>query len=122
MTLAAMASNLSSLLEHREDVFLADDQVVFPVERDLAAGVLAEQDLVALLDLERRDLAVVVHLAGAHRDHESLLGLLLGGVGDDDAALGLGLGLEALDQDAVVQGSELHRSDLLKRTGAPRQP
>ena len=47
--------------------------------------VLAEQDAVARLDVERDDLAVVVELAPADRDDLPLLGLLLRGVRDDDA-------------------------------------
>src|SRR4029453_1648288 len=43
------------LPEHREDVFLADDQVLVAVELDLGAGVLAEQDPVALLHVEGGD-------------------------------------------------------------------
>ena len=44
---------ISSLLEHREDVVLADDQVFVAVDLDLGAGVLAEQHPVALLHVER---------------------------------------------------------------------
>ena len=35
-------------------------------------------------------------------------GLFLGGIGDDDAAGGLRFGLDALDDDAVVQRTKLH--------------
>ena len=38
----------------------------------------------------------------------ALLRLLLGGVGNDDAAGGLFLGIDALDDDAVVKRTELH--------------
>jgi hypothetical protein len=36
-----------------------------------------------------------------------MIRLLLGGIGDDDAALGLLLGFDAAHDDAVVQGTEL---------------
>src|SRR4029453_4536059 len=102
---------LESLLEDGEDVFLAQDQVVVAVDLDLVAGVLAEQDAVTGLHVERDALAAVVDLAGAHRDDLRALGLFLGGVGDDDPAdLLLALFL-ALDEDSVMQ-----RTNLLHRT------
>ena len=54
------------------------------------------------------ELAGLVAGAGADGDDFALLRLLLGGVGDDDAAGGLGLGVDALDDDAVVQGTKFH--------------
>src|SRR5437879_1667003 len=85
------AALASLLLEHREDVFLADDQVLLAIELDFRAGVLAEQDPVPLLHVEGGDDALLVHLAAADGDHAALHRLLLGRVGDDDPALGLGL-------------------------------
>ena len=41
---------------------------------------------VAVLDVERRDLAVLLDLALADGDDLALLRLFLGGVGDDDPA------------------------------------
>src|SRR5574338_865693 len=56
-----------------EDVaFLHDDQV-FTVDLDLGARPLAEQDLVAGLDVQRRDLAVVGAGAGADGDDFAFL-------------------------------------------------
>src|SRR5207249_5380334 len=93
----------SSLLEDGEDVFLAQDQVVLAVDLDLVAGVLAEQDAVALLDVEGDALAVVVDLAGADRLDRRALRLFLRRVRDDDPAdLLLALFL-ALDEDPIVQ-------------------
>ncbi len=57
------------------------------------------------------DLAGLVAGAGADGDDLALLGLLGGGVGNDDAAGGLGLAVDARDDDAVVQGTELHVVD-----------
>ena len=57
-----------------------------PIELDLLAGVLAEQDAVARLHVERDALAIVFGLAVAGGDDFALLRLLLGGVGDDDSA------------------------------------
>src|SRR4051812_45081619 len=89
-------------VEHREEVVLAHDQVLFAVDLDLGAAVLAEQHAVAGLDLERDDLAVLVALACADGDHLGLDRLLLRGVGDEQATGGLGLLFETLDQDSIV--------------------
>src|SRR3990172_5599506 len=106
ISLAAMARCL--LLADAEDVVLADDEVLLALELDLGARVLVEEYPVALLDLERLELAVLEHLALADGDDLALGGLLLGGVGDDDASLGLLLLLDALDEDAVLERSDLH--------------
>ena len=63
---------------------------------------------VAGLDVERDALAVVLDLAGADGDDFALLRLFLGGVGDDDSADFLFAFLDALDNDAVVQRSDVH--------------
>src|SRR3712207_9038545 len=52
---------------------------------------------------ERNAVAVVVDAPGAHGDDRALLGLLLGGVRDDQAGGGGGLGLVGLDHDPVLQ-------------------
>ena len=87
---------------------LLHDQELVTVELDLGAGPLAEQHAVTDLDAHRRQLALVV--AGTRADGQDLAlhRLLLGGVGDDDPALGLLLFLDALDDDAIVQRPELH--------------
>src|SRR5512139_3789465 len=84
-----------------ENVVLTHDEVLVPVDLHLGARVLAHEDLVALLDLERHALAVLGDPAGARRDDLALLRLLLGGVRDDDpAALHFGL-VQAADENAV---------------------
>src|SRR5512137_1571379 len=52
-------------LDGREDVFLAHHQELLAVDLDLGAGVLGEEDLVALLDVEGADLSVLEDLAVA---------------------------------------------------------
>src|SRR4051794_18057169 len=101
------------LLDDREHVVLAHDDDFFAVELDLGAGVAGEDDLVALLDGERGLLAVVEALAVADRQDLAPLGLLLGRVGEDDAALGLPLGLDTLDEDLVAEGTQLSHVYLL---------
>src|SRR2546425_2143388 len=107
-SLAAMAFS-SSALDHAEDVFLAHDQMFFAVELDLGAGVLAEQHGVAGLDVERDHLPVLADLSLPDGDDLPLLRLLLGGIGDDDAALGLlNLLLEALHDYPILKWPDLH--------------
>src|SRR4051812_327038 len=98
----------SAALEDAHDVGLLHDQELVAVELDLGAGPLAEQHPVADLDAHRRQLALVA--AGARPDAQDLAlhGLFLGGVGDDQPALGLRLFLDAPDDDAIVQRPEFH--------------
>src|SRR6266436_3368459 len=72
------------------------------VDLHLGAGILAEQDAVVGLYVQADLLAVLVHLPVAYRDDLALLGLLLGGIRNDDAALLDFLLLLALDEDAVM--------------------
>src|SRR5258708_13677043 len=82
-------SRLLLLFDQAEDVVLAQDQVIDAVDLDFAAGVLAEQDPVALLDDERADLTLLVGLAVADRDDLALGRFLLRGIGVDHPAFGL---------------------------------
>src|SRR5690349_706817 len=47
-------------LHHAEDVVLADDEMLFTVDLDLGAAVLAEEDAVARLHVRLAELAVLV--------------------------------------------------------------
>lgn len=71
------------------DVGFLHDQKVFAVELDFGARPLAEQNAIANLDVESDDLAGFVTCAGTDGDDFAFLRLFLGGVGNDDAALGL---------------------------------
>jgi len=94
------------LLYDSQHFLFPHDEELFAVDLDLGAGVLAEQDLVAGLDVEGEDLAFIVGLAFAHGDDFAFLGLFLGAIGDDDAtADGFAL-LQTSDEDAVVEWSE----------------
>src|SRR5690606_32754681 len=81
------------------DVAFLHDQQVFAIELDLGAGPLAEQDAVARLDVERRDLAVLGTGTRTDGDDLALARLFLGAVGDDDTPGRLFLGLDAADQN-----------------------
>src|SRR5215218_11277102 len=95
-----------ALLEHAHEVRLLHDQELVAVELDLGAGPLAEQHPVTGLDAQRDEVALLVAGARADRQDLALHRLLLGGVGDDDPALGLLLLVDALDDNAIVQRSE----------------
>ena len=97
-------------LDDAHDVGFLHDQQFLTIDLDFGAGPLAEQHLVALLDVERRQLTGLVAPAGPYGDDLALLRLLLGGVRNDDAGLRLLLAFEATDDDAVMQGTELHVS------------
>src|SRR5262245_7583847 len=107
IVLAAMCA-FSLLLDDREHFVLAEDEVLLVVDLDFGAGVLADEDAVALLDVERELLAFLVHLALADGDDLRLHRLLLGGIRDDDSALLDLSGFESLHQDPVVQWPNLH--------------
>src|SRR5918995_6900603 len=95
-------------LDDAHDVALLHDQEILAINAHLGAGPLAEQHPVAGLHVQRLDLAGLVAGAGAGGDDLALLGLLLGRVRDDDAALRLLLRVDAADNNPVVQRTELH--------------
>src|SRR3954447_23241587 len=88
-----------TLPENAHYVRLLHDQQLVAVDLDLGAGPFAKQDAVARLDLERLDLALLVASARADGDHLALHRLLLGGIRDENPALGLLLLLDALYRD-----------------------
>src|SRR3954467_6172679 len=96
------------LLDDAEGVFLAHHQVLFAFDLDLGARVFREQDAVPDLDVERTDLAALEDPAVSAGPHLAFGRLLLGGIGDDDAALRLLFLLHALDDHAVLQRPDLH--------------
>nr|QRG44145.1 hypothetical protein [Escherichia coli] len=106
--------------QHGEDVVFLHHQVLGAVELDLGAGVLAEQHLVADLDLRRAHVAVVEHLALAHGDDLALDRLLGGRIRDHDTTGGDLLFLGALDDDAVVQRLDVNRRAYLPRGATHR--
>src|ERR1700730_18194582 len=78
----------SGALDNSQNVgFLHDDELL-TIDLDLAARPLAEQDPVAGLPVQGMNLAVLASTPRARRDHLALLRLLLGGIGNDDAAGG----------------------------------
>src|SRR5215510_4338143 len=88
-------------VDDRKHFVLAHDQVLVAVQFDFLAGVLAEEDGVPFLDVER-DALVLLALAESHRDDSALLRFLLGGVRDDDPANLLFAFFEALDDHTIM--------------------
>ena len=93
------------LVDLGQHVTAGEDEQVLAVEGDLGAAVLRVDDGVAHLDVERDELAGGLGTtAGADGEDLALLGLLLGGVGDDQAGGGGLFGLAGADDDPVVEG------------------
>src|SRR5580692_10573207 len=100
---AAPRGAVRRLSQHAHDVAFLHDQQFLAVELDFGAGPFAEQDAVADLEVDRDQLAGFIPAAGSHRRDFALRGLFLGGVGNDDAALGLLFSVDTFDHDTVMQ-------------------
>src|SRR5436189_6232320 len=98
----AVANNLG------EHVRLTQDQNVVGPDLDLGPAVLAEDDLVAFLEIHLDVLPVLVPSAGAHRKDTAALRLLLCGVGQHDAAGRRFLLIEDLDDQTVTKWLQVH--------------
>src|SRR3989337_2437575 len=61
------------LLDHREDVIIPENQMLFAIDLDVRPRIFAEKDAVPRLDLGSHAGPAVGHLAGAHRHHQVLL-------------------------------------------------
>src|SRR5215467_11349956 len=81
-----------ALGQHAHDVGLLHDQEFLAIELDFGARPFAEQHPVAHLEVDRDELAGLVAPARTDRRNLTLRWLLLRGIGNDDAALGLFLG------------------------------
>ena len=90
--------------QHAHDVGFLHDQDLITVDGDFGARPLAEQHAVADLDVDRDQLAGLVTAAGADCGAFDLGGLFLGGVGDNDAALGLLIGATGAVADRMRAG------------------
>src|SRR4051795_4334754 len=95
-----------------ENVARGEDEVLLAAVLDLGAAVLAVDHLVADGHVEGDAVAVVVDATGTHAQDLALLGLLLGGVRDDQAGSRGLLGLEGLDNDPVLERLDVDRHDV----------
>src|SRR6188508_1777113 len=98
------------VLEHAENVAFLHKEKLFPVDRNFGAGPLAEQHAIARFYIEGLDISLLVRSAGAYGDDFALLRLLLGGIRNDNAALGPLVLLDPAYDDAVMQWTKLHLS------------
>ena len=96
----------------KDIVFFHDDQVL-ALDLHFGARPLAEQDLIAGLDVERGERAVFRASSAADRYDFAFLRLFLSGVGNDDPASSLGLGLDPADQHAIMKGAKVHSGGIL---------
>ena len=97
LRLGEWSSKRGLLVDHDEDVVLLDHEVVLALVVELLSGVLAVEHDVALLDAH-----LDVLLSGTYSDDFTALGLLLGGVGDDEATGGTLFGVGGLHNYAIV--------------------
>ena len=96
-----------------------EQAVLLLADLDGAAAELRNQDLVTGLDADGNAVAGLVECARANGEDLGLVQLLDGGLGQEDAACGLGLGLEALDEHAGPLGEQAAGS-LVSATGGIR--
>src|SRR3954453_3947403 len=99
-----------------EDVAFLHDNEVLTVDLHFGAGPFAEQDLVAGLDVQRRDLALFRLGASADGDDFAFLRLFLDRVGNDYSPGGFVRRLDPTDQHAIMQWTKCH-SYSLQRAG-----
>ena len=103
-------SLLPSSFNNPENVILGHDQEILVVDLDFRACVGREEHAVAFLDGEGHVLAgLLVQESVAERDDLAFLGLVLGGLGQEDAGIGLVLGLGALHENLVSKRLDVHR-------------
>ena len=92
--------NPPELLDHGQNVALADNGVFLLFQFDLGAGVLADQNLLAG-GHDHGDFIAVNETAGADFDNFIDLGLFLGGRGEENAGSGALLGFVLLENNSV---------------------
>src|SRR5262249_3751136 len=93
--------------ENAHDVGLLHDQEFIAIEFHFGARPLAEQHLVAGLELDRDELPGFVATTRANGNDFALHRLFFGGIRDDDATLRLLIRVDTLDDDTVMQGAKL---------------
>src|SRR5690606_25726005 len=93
---------------HAHYVAFLHDQEVFPIEPDLSARPLAEQDAITRLDVEFDQLAIFIAAASTDSNDFALAWLFFGSVRDDDATSRLFLGFKATHENSIVQWTERH--------------
>src|SRR6476661_5740227 len=100
---------LSACFDDRQHFVLAHDEVLFTIDFDVLTRILAEQDHIARLDIERDAHAALSERAVAGGDHRASLRLLLRGVGNNDSAALLLTFFVATDDDSIVERPDIHK-------------
>jgi hypothetical protein len=90
------------------DIMGIIDEPVSKNNLDLSARPFAEQHAITSFDIDRNELAGLIAATRAHSYDLALGRLFLSGIRDDDATGGFLLGIDALDNDAVVKRTKLH--------------
>src|ERR1700760_2168389 len=108
VSLGGGAGRLAIAGDLGENVRLAQDQVVVGADLDLGPAVLGEDDLVALRQVHRNELSVVVPGARADCEDAAALRLLLRGIRKHDAARRHLYLFEDLDDEAVTKRLQVH--------------
>jgi hypothetical protein len=99
-----LATNL--LLDLGQDIVIPEEGVLLLADLDGVTAELRNEDLVTGVDTHGDTLAVAVKETGANGEDLGLVLLLDGSLGEEDTGGSLGLGLDALNQDAVQEGGE----------------
>lgn len=94
------------LVDLSQDLRVPEKGVLVLADLDGATTELRDQDLVARGNTHRQTLAVLVEGTGADGENLGLVLLLDTALREEDTRGSLGLGLDALDQDAVQEGGE----------------
>lgn len=87
-------------------LIVTEKRVLFLSNLDRAAAELRNQNLVARRNAHGDSLALLVETTGSNSEDLSLVELLDGALGQEDARGGLGVGLDALDENAVEERGE----------------
>src|SRR3954452_11382086 len=99
---------LHLLGDDAEEIGFAEDDEFFVVDFDFGAGVFAVVDFIADGDGDGGAFAGVEHFARAGGDDFAAGGLFLGAFGEEDAGGGFGFGFGLFDDEAVVEGADVH--------------
>jgi hypothetical protein len=92
-----------------QNVPAGKDEEVLTFHGDLGSSVLGVDDGIADLDVDRDQFSRVFSAAsGAYGENFALLGLLFGGIGDDQAGRGGLFRLAGPDDDPVFERVQLH--------------
>src|SRR6059058_1823344 len=100
-------SGLGGSAQLRQNLLLAKDEVLFVFDLDFCTAVLAKEDAIAGLHVERNQLSLLA-LASTDGDDFALHGLFFRGVRDDDATLDRFLLFNALHDDTIVERGQMH--------------